>query len=90
MQLYCKLGPPAYHSAFIDARLPLHGNAVLHETTGANHPCRIRIRFDAASAVVTQDGSDIACGFGGSVNVAGTYRRISQRKPRFDLDPVRG
>jgi hypothetical protein len=89
VQLYCTHGPPGYHSGFMDARLPIRGNTLLHETSAANQLCRIRIRFDNARAAVTQDGSDIACGFGGSVNVAGTYRRISRRQPRFDLNPVR-
>ena len=48
--------------------------------------CKITMKFEIPTLVVTQDGS---CGFGLNVTAAGRYRRSSKRKPAFDHpDPM--
>jgi hypothetical protein len=50
------------------------------------------VNFAPDRAVVTHEGSgasrDSACGFGAYVDVSGTYRRLSMRRPRFELAPI--
>jgi hypothetical protein len=87
IQIRCSR-PPAHHLGMLDQRLQFsHGTAV-YDTNKFGGRCRIAVRFAAATAVVTQEGSDQACGFGAYVTVGGTYGRISSQRPSFDLVPV--
>ena len=48
-------------------------------------PCKITIKFVRPGQVkVTQDGTDANCGFGHNVTAAGTYKKVSSKKPTFD------
>jgi hypothetical protein len=47
-------------------------------------PCKITINFVKPGTIkVTQEG-DSPCGFGLNVNAAGTYKKASSKKPRFE------
>jgi len=91
LQLYCNLGPPTYNSGFIDDRVALPtGQPVLAFTpSGGTGPCIIHVRFAPSRAIVEQKGSALECGLGASVNMGGTYIRTSDRRPAFDLNPVK-
>jgi hypothetical protein len=88
LQVLCRKPAPGYHLGVIDARVPVHGDTLIYERRGSTEPCRITVRFAHSRAIVAQDGSDIACGFGAFVNLGGTYARLSNHQPRFDLFPI--
>lgn len=47
--------------------------------------CKFTIKFVKPGTIkVTQDGSDSDCGFGNNVTAAGTYIKVSSRKPKFE------
>jgi hypothetical protein len=87
VQLRCTRPAPTFNLGFLDERLPIQSGVVRHDMREPGGRCRIIIRFAGEQAVVTQDGTDLSCGFGGGVYVNGRYRRISRRLPSFDLDP---
>ena len=89
VQLVCRRGPPSYHLGILDERLSIRDGVVVYTTRGSGDACQIRIRFGGARAIVTQVGSDVACGFGAGVSIAGIYGRTSTRVPPFDLNPIR-
>lgn len=50
-------------------------------------PCKITIKFVRPGQVkVTQDGGSFDCGFGHNVMAAGSYRKTSSAKPKFETD----
>jgi hypothetical protein len=87
VQLRCTRPAPTFNLGFLDERLPIQSGVIRHDMREPGGRCRITIRFAGEQAVVTQDGTDLSCGFGGGVYVNGRYRRISRRPPSFDLDP---
>lgn len=48
--------------------------------------CRIKIKFVKPGIIKVTDQNGSACGFGHNVSAAGTYKRISRAKPKFE-DP---
>jgi len=47
-------------------------------------PCRITIKFVRPRRIsVTQDGTDVDCGFGHNVMADGIYKKVSSAKPKF-------
>jgi hypothetical protein len=49
-------------------------------------PCKITIKFVRPGTIkVAQDGSDAECGFGHNVFSDGTYRKVSGKKPKFEM-----
>lgn len=87
VQIECNRGAPSYNLGFLDEHLPIHSGTVVHMTSEHSGSCRITIAFHGTRAVVTEDGTDITCGFGAGVSVAGVYDRTSRRSPPFDLSP---
>jgi len=62
----------------------IKGDTAVYSSTEFG-PCTITIKFVRPGTVkVTQDGSDAGCGFGHNVFAAGTYRKVSSKKPKFD------
>lgn len=48
-------------------------------------PCKITIKFIRPGQVkVTQDGGSFDCGFGHNVMAAGSYKKTSSAKPKFE------
>jgi hypothetical protein len=86
VQLRCTT--PNDHIGGFDQRLSFRDGAATYETSQFVGRCRIAMSFADAQAVVSQEGDSSACGFGAFVNVGGTYRRISSRRPPFDLLPI--
>jgi len=61
----------------------IEGDTAIFKPEGAEEECQITLRFTGGKLVVTQTG---ICGFGHNVTAAGTYKRLSAKKPKFDPD----
>jgi len=61
----------------------IEGDTATFKPEGAEEECRITLKFTGDKLVVTQTG---ICGFGHNVTAAGTYKRISGKKPKFGSD----
>src|SRR6266496_4363157 len=59
----------------------IEGDAAIFKPEGAEEECRITLKFTGGKLVVTQTG---ICGFGHNVTAAGTYKKVSAKKPKFD------
>jgi hypothetical protein len=88
IQFDCNRGAPGYHHGANDVRVPLRDGVATSESHGSSGTCRLRFAFRGDRVRVTQNGSDIACGFGAFVEIDGTYPRVSRRAPKFDLLPL--
>jgi hypothetical protein len=61
----------------------IEGDTAIFKPEGAEEECQITLKFTRDKLVVTQTG---ICGFGHNVTAAGTYKRVSTEKPKFDSD----
>jgi hypothetical protein len=61
----------------------IEGDTATFKPEGAEEECRITLRFAGNKLVVTQTG---ICGFGHNVTAAGTYKKVSGKKPKFGSD----
>jgi hypothetical protein len=92
LQILCRHPGPGHHLGVLDVQRRFGQGKVIYETDEFVGHCRIVVNFAPDRAVVTHEGSgasrDNACGFGAYVDVSGTYRRLSMRRPRFELAPI--
>jgi hypothetical protein len=88
LQILCRRPAPGHHLGVLDVRRPFHAGTLVYDTDKFVGHCRITVRFGDERAVVTQEGRDQACGFGAYVDVGGTYLRLNNRRPPFDLAPI--
>lgn len=58
----------------------IEGDTAIFRPDGAEDECQIAMRFTGGKLVVEQEG---VCLFGQNVTAAGTYRKVSSKKPRF-------
>jgi hypothetical protein len=61
----------------------IEGDTAIFKPEGAEEECRITLKFTSDKLVVTQTG---ICGFGHNVTAAGTYKKVSAKKPKFGSD----
>lgn len=61
----------------------IEGDTATFKPEGAEEECQITLKFTRGKLVVTQTG---ICGFGHNVTAAGTYKKVSTEKPKFDSD----
>ena len=61
----------------------IEGDTAVFKPEGAEDDCKITLKFAHGKLVVTQTGN---CGFGHNVTAAGTYKRVSSSKPKFESD----
>lgn len=61
----------------------IEGDTANFKPDGAEDECKIVLKFGDGKLVVTQDG---ICGFGFNVTAAGTYKKVSSKKPKFDAE----
>ena len=61
----------------------IEGDTAIFKPEGAEEECRITLKFTGGKLVVTQTG---ICGFGHNVTAAGTYKKVSAKKPKFGSD----
>jgi len=59
----------------------IEGDTAIFEPEGAEDECKITLKFTHGKLVVAQIG---ICGFGNNVTAAGTYKKVSSSKPKFD------
>jgi hypothetical protein len=59
----------------------IEGDTAIFKPEGAEEECRIILKFTSGKLVVTQTG---ICGFGHNVSAAGTYKKVSPKKPTFE------
>ena len=64
----------------------IEGDTAIFRPDGLNEDeeCKIAMRFTRGKLIVEQEG---LCGFGHNVWAAGTYRRTSKAKPKFEEAP---
>ena len=86
-QLDCSAGAPAYNTGQASGTLSLKNGTAVYSTTEWGERCEIRFHFSRGAVVVTQTGSDGACGFGHSVYSDGRYRLVTRKTPVFDESP---
>lgn len=58
----------------------IEGDTATFKPDGVEEDCAIKMKFTRGKLIVTQEG---ICGFGVNVTAAGTYKRVSTRKPKF-------
>jgi hypothetical protein len=61
----------------------IEGDTAIFKPEGAEEECQITLKFTRGKLVVTQTG---ICGFGHNVAAAGTYKKVSAKKPKFESD----
>jgi len=61
----------------------IEGDTAIFKPEGAEEECRITLKFTGVKLVVAQSG---ICGFGHNVTAAGTYKKVSAKKPKFGSD----
>ncbi|HEY2144368.1 MAG TPA: hypothetical protein VGH06_08425 [Candidatus Udaeobacter sp.] len=61
----------------------IEGDTAIFKPEAAEEECRIMLKFAGNKLVVTQTG---ICGFGHNVTAAGTYKKISAEKPKFESE----
>jgi len=59
----------------------IEGDTAIFKPEGAEEECRMTLKFTGGKLVVTQTG---ICGFGHNVTAAGTYQKVSAKKPKFE------
>jgi hypothetical protein len=66
-----------------DGTAHIEGDTASFKPDVSDDECKITMKFTKGKLVVDQAG---ICGFGHNVSAAGTYRKISSRKPKFDSE----
>jgi hypothetical protein len=61
----------------------IEGDTAIFKPDGAEDECKITLKFAGGKLVVSQTST---CGFGFNVTAAGTYKRVSSKKPKFGLE----
>jgi hypothetical protein len=59
----------------------IEGDTAIFKPEGAEEECRITLKFTGSKLLVNQTG---ICGFGHNVSAAGTYKKVSAKKPKFE------
>lgn len=88
IQFDCNRGAPSYHHGANDVRVELRDGVATYESHSTSGTCTLRFAFARDRVRVTQNGSDLACGFGAFVTIDGTYPQVSRRPPKFELLPL--
>lgn len=61
----------------------IEGDTAIFKPEDASENDQITLKFTKGRLIVTQEGS---CGFGLNVTAAGTYRKVSSQKPKFETE----
>ena len=61
----------------------IEGDTAIFKPEGAEEECQIMLKFTGGKLVVPQTS---ICGFGHNVSAAGTYKKVSAKKPKFGSD----
>jgi hypothetical protein len=68
------------HNGELQGVIALTGDTAVYQ----GESCKVTIKFAAGKAIVTQDADVGDCYFGANVSATGSYRKMNNRKPRFD------
>lgn len=74
---------PTAHTGAGSGTAFIEGDTATFRPDGAEDECKITMKFTRGKMIVTQEST---CGFGHNVTAAGTYRKTSSRKPKFEED----
>ena len=80
---YKTLQGPTANSGEGSGIATIEGDTALFKPEGAEEECQITLKFTGGKLVVPQTG---ICGFGHNVTAAGTYKKVSAKKPKFGSD----
>lgn len=70
----------------LDGEAAIVGDVAVYDSA-ENGTCTITIKFVRPGTIkVTQEGMDFACGFGHNVFADGTYKKVSNAKPKFETE----
>ena len=72
--------PDNIHNGELQGTAELHNGAALYQ----DNDCRIRMEF-SAKQVKLHELEVEGCGFGANVTAAGVYRKLDNKKPKFDF-----
>jgi hypothetical protein len=72
---------PTANSGEASGIATIEGDTALFKPEGAEEECQITLEFTGGKLVVTQTG---ICGFGHNVTAAGSYKKVSAKKPKFE------
>lgn len=68
----------------LDGELNIVGDTATYNSEDPGK-CRITFKFVRPGTLkITQDGTDAGCGFGHNVSSAGSYRKVSGKRPSFE------
>jgi hypothetical protein len=76
-------GEPTANTGEGSGTARIEGDTAIFKPEGAEDECKITLKFANGKLVVTQEG---ICGFGFNVTAAGTYKKSSSKKPKFDAE----
>lgn len=82
-ELSCNRGAPSYNSGAAYGTIDIENNVATYYHQGASDPCQIQFQFQGTTVVVSQNGTDAACGFGWGVYADGTYSLVTRERPMF-------
>jgi hypothetical protein len=86
VEFICVSGGPAYHIAEVSRTvLTLQNNTATYKDN-ENGKCEFVIAFVPGGAVVEYRNDSYDCGFGMRASVVGSYRKTSDKKPKFSPD----
>jgi hypothetical protein len=68
------------HNGELQGVIALTGDTAVYQ----GESCKVTIKFAAGKAIVTQDADVGDCYFGANVSATGSYRKMNNRKPKFD------
>jgi hypothetical protein len=68
----------------VDGEATIKGDTAIYSSTEFGD-CRITIKFVRPGTIkISQEGTDVDCGFGHNVVADGTYTKVSSKTPDFD------
>jgi hypothetical protein len=73
--------PENVHNGEIQAIVSLENGVAIYQ----DGDCKLRMEFLPTRARIEQTGEGADCGFGANVTAAGSYRKIDNKRPKFDF-----
>lgn len=78
-------GAPSANVGYAEGIADINGDTAIYRTGEGDERCEIQIKFVKPGQIeVTQEQMGIGCGFGFNVSAQGTYKKVSNAKPRFE------
>lgn len=84
--LSCNRGAPSYNSGAAEGEIPLRGDTAIYRDSAQAGSCEIRFVFGDSGVKVTQEESEVGCGFGYGVSAEGDYQLLRAGPPKWEVD----